>query len=229
MIDPASETSATRRRYDRIAPAYDLFEKLVEAVIYQDWRKMIWEKLEGGKVLEVGVGTGKNIPYYPSGGQVSGIDLSPKMLARAFRRRDQLGAHVELSVMDVQDLEFADGSFDAAVATFVFCSVPDPVRGIAELRRVVRPGGQILLLEHTRAKVDWLGRFMDAVDPLAVRVMGPHINRKTVENAQAGGLQIETVDDLDSLGVFKVISARVPVDSQDARSSRSTMHTTITS
>src|SRR3972149_2737713 len=97
---------------------------------------------------------------------------------------------------DVQALSLPGASFDAAVATFVFCSVPDPVLGLRELARVVRPGGQALLLEHVRSANSILGAVMDAINPLVVRMMGANINRCTVENARASGLQIESVEDL---------------------------------
>ena len=143
------ETARTEARYDRIAPIYDLIEVLPEQQ-FRSWREKLWAQVPEGRVLEVGVGTGKNLPYHPPGAQVVAIDISERMLRRAQQRAEELGKTVELYQMDAQRLDFSDDSFDAAVATFIFCSVPDAVQGLRELGRVVKPEGKILLLEHVR-------------------------------------------------------------------------------
>jgi ubiquinone/menaquinone biosynthesis C-methylase UbiE len=115
--------------------------------------------------------------------------------------------------MDAQRLDFPDDSFDAAVATFVFCSVPDAVRGLRELGRVVKPRGQILLLEHVRInEPKFIGKTMDLLDPVVVRLMGPHINRRTEQNVRRAGLKVERVEALAPLDLVKLIVAR-PTDS----------------
>jgi len=225
MIDEQA-TALTRARYQRLSAVYDLMEGMAE-VRYRPWREKLWALAKGPRVLEVGVGTGKNMPYWPKDAQMTGIDLTPGMLEIAHRRAKQLGlaadpsasfapaprseakgAGLILRLGDAQALEFPDASFDTAVATFVFCSVPDPVLGLRELARIVRPGGQVLLLEHMRSANPLLGALMDFVNPLVVRLMGANINRRTVENVQAAGLQIESVEDLGMGGIFKLIVAR---------------------
>lgn len=207
MIDERA-TALTRARYQRLSSIYDLMEGLAEAR-YRPWREKLWALAKGPRILEVGVGTGKNMPSWPKGAHMTAIDLTPGMLAIAHRRAKALGLAADLRLGDAQALEFPDASFDAAVATFVFCSVPDPVLGLRELARVVRPGGQVLLLEHMRSANRILGALMDFVNPLVVRLMGANINRRTVENVRASGLQIESADDLGMGGIFKLIVARV--------------------
>jgi ubiquinone/menaquinone biosynthesis C-methylase UbiE len=200
-------TALTRVRYNRLAPIYDWLETFVEALSFRRWRKRLWGQVKGQKILEVGVGTGKNMPYYPPQAQVTAIDLSDRMVDRARHKAQTLGLDVELLEMDTQHLDFPDNSFDAAVATFVFCSVPDPVLGLQELARVVRPGGQIVLLEHMRAENRLLGRLMDWFNPLIVRIMGANINRRTVDNVQRAGLKLARVDDLSASGIVKLMVA----------------------
>jgi ubiquinone/menaquinone biosynthesis C-methylase UbiE len=110
--------------------------------------------------------------------------------------------------MDAQHLALADGTFDAAVSTFVFCSVPDPVVGLGELGRVVVPGGPITLLEHVRVNEPLIGMVMDLLDPVVVQLMGPHINRQTVENVRKAGLEVEQVKELTPGGLVKLIVAQ---------------------
>jgi phosphatidylethanolamine/phosphatidyl-N-methylethanolamine N-methyltransferase len=201
-------TTRTKSRYNRIAPVYDLMEGIVERFAFRRWRERVWAQVDGNRILEVGVGTGKNLSYHPGGAQITAVDLSDKMLERAQRRAQELDSKVDLRLMDAQKLAFPDAALDAAVATFVFCSVPDPVLGLRELGRVVRPGGQILLLEHVRVNKPVIGKLMDFLDPFVVRLMGPHINRQTVENVKKAGLEIERVEELAPGGLVKLIVAR---------------------
>jgi len=138
-------------RYERIAWAYDLLDLPFEYGRYRKIRPLLFRGLSG-RILEAGIGTGRNFPFYPPESEVVGIDLSPAMLARAERRRSMAATKVELRQMDVTRLSFPDRSFDAAVATFLFCTLPDElqVAGMRELGRVVKPGGLIRCLEYTR-------------------------------------------------------------------------------
>jgi len=206
MIDQAA-TSKTKRRYDRMAWLFDAMERPIESRRFAGWRKRLTERIEGPRVLEVGVGTGKNMPYYPAGFEITAIDLSPRMLNRAREKAARLNLTVDLREMDVQALDFPDHAFDTAFAAFVFCSVPDPVLGMSELRRVVKPGGRLLLLEHMRPDRKWAGFFFDVFNPLIVWLMGANINRRTMDNIRAAGWQVEVEEHLSS-DVVRLIQAR---------------------
>lgn len=199
-------TALTRARYQRLSATYDLMESLTEKR-FHPWRKQLWEIVTGTDILEAGVGTGKNMPFYPLGVKLTAIDLTPGMLERARKRAADLRLHIVLKIGDVQALEYPDSTFDAIVATCVFCSVPNPVLGLKELRRVLKPEGKIYLLEHMRIQSEPFGRLMDAINPLVVRMMGANINRRTLDNIQKAGLEIESAQDLAMGGMFKRIIA----------------------
>lgn len=204
-----AETETVRKRYNRVARFYDIEQTFMERGIAGRMRKELWTRVPAGNLLEVGVGTGLNMRYYPAGSQVTAIDLSERMLARAKVKARKLNVAVNLAVMDAQHLDFAGGSFDSVVATFVFCSVPDPIEGLKEARRVLKPGGRMFLLEHVRSANRVAGKLMDVFNPVVVRMAGANINRRTVENVRAAGFA--DVDVSSRLfGIMKLIEARAP-------------------
>ncbi|MAL19347.1 MAG: SAM-dependent methyltransferase [Balneola sp.] len=204
----SQQTEHTRKRYNVSSVVYDLMEWPVEWIWYNKWRKLLWKKVEGPNVLEIGIGTGKNISYYPKNIQVNGIDLSPKMLERAKTVLSNYpNERVRLQVMDVQNLDFPDNYFDEVVATFVFCSVPDPILGLKEALRVTKPGGKHHLLEHMRSRNPLFSSMMVKLDGPIHYLSGVHIARQTVENVEAAGWKIEQVKDLTMGGIFKRIKA----------------------
>ena len=174
---------------DRNALFFDAAEWPIELLAFQRWRKRVWSMVDGERLLEVGVGTGKNIPYYPKGAAVTAVDLSPRMLARARRRARRLRREVDLREMDVQELAFSDESFDAAVSTFVFCTVPDPVLGLREVYRVLKAGAELYLLEHVLSERPVLRTLMELANPVAVHLLGENINRRTQRNLELAGFE----------------------------------------
>ena len=198
QIKDSKLSEKTRKRYNRIASVYDQMEWFVEKKFFSEWRKLLWAQIKAENVLEIGVGTGKNIPYYPAHTELTAVDLSEGMMAKAESRAEQLNRVVDFQLMDVESLKFPDDTFDAAIATFVFCSVPDPIRGLKELSRVVKPGGDIWLLDNVRINKPVIGTLMDLINPLVVRMMGANINRRTLQNVHQSGLKIHNVKNLKS-------------------------------
>ena len=199
------ETRLTQSRYDRQAALFDLTEVPNELLLFGRVRRRLWQGVAGGRILEIGVGTGKNMPHYPEGARVVGMDISPRMLRKAVAKAQRLGRNIDLVLADAQRLPFRDGAFDGAAATFVFCSVPDPVAGLEEVNRVVRPGGKVDLLEHVRSGFGVAAWVMDRLNPLVVRLMGANINRDTVGNVGHG--QGSKSDEVESrgFGIIKLI------------------------
>jgi ubiquinone/menaquinone biosynthesis C-methylase UbiE len=202
--------TSTLERYQRIAPFYDLLDLPFEYRRYRKIRPLLFAGLSGS-ILDAGVGTGRNFPFYPRDAKIVGIDLSPAMLARAARRLPSAAAEMELRQMDVTRLDFPDQSFDAAVATFLFCVLPDQLQvpALKELGRVVKPGGFIRVLEYTRPR-GWLRRTMTRIwEPWVSWAYGASFDRHTQEHISEAGLQlVETRFVMDDL--IKLICARTP-------------------
>jgi ubiquinone/menaquinone biosynthesis C-methylase UbiE len=196
----------TKRRYDRISSYYDIMERFPEKLAFSRWRRMIFDSVYGEKILEVGVGTGKNFDFYPLGRPITAIDFSGGMLDKARKKAEKKGIEVDLREMDVQDLQFEDQSFDIVLATFVFCSVPDPIKGLREVKRVCKKGGRIILLEHVRPSGKLLGKLFDILNPFVTRFMGANVNRNTVENMRRAGLRIVKEKNL-FVDIFKLVTA----------------------
>jgi ubiquinone/menaquinone biosynthesis C-methylase UbiE len=202
--------TSTLQRYQRIAAWYDLLDLPFEYGRYRKIRPLILEGLSG-RLLDAGVGTGRNFPFYPPGTEVTGIDLSPAMLARAEGRRAALGTQVELRQMDVTRLDFADASFDAAVSTFLFCVLPNDQQepGLRELSRVVKPGGAIRLLEYQRPQGAYRRFVAGLWEPWMNWAYGASFDRNTEEHVREVGIEVLdvtfVVEDL-----IKLLSLRVP-------------------
>jgi ubiquinone/menaquinone biosynthesis C-methylase UbiE len=190
-----------RERYQRIAPFYDLLDFPFEHGRYRHIRPLLFAGLSG-RILDAGVGTGCNIPFYPADACVTGIDLSPAMLARARKRAEAVGRTVDLQLMDVTRLDLPDDMFDAAVASFLFCVLPDVSQpdALRELRRVIKPGGTLRLLEYIRPTGALRGFIARLWEPWMAFAYGAGFDRRTQAHLRDLGFEIVesrfVVDDL---------------------------------
>jgi phosphatidylethanolamine/phosphatidyl-N-methylethanolamine N-methyltransferase len=169
-LDAALEKRQVKRAYKLYAPAYDF----VFDWIFHSGREAAIQLLDvrpGEHILEVGIGTGLNLPLYPLHCRITGIDLSEEMLEKAQEKVVELElGNVTLKTMDATVMDFGDSEFDAAVATYTISAVPDPVGVLREMRRVVKPGGNIVLLNHFRSRRKVMGRLEDLVAPVCTRL-----------------------------------------------------------
>lgn len=197
-------------RYQRIARLYDFLDLPFEYTRYRRFRSQLFESLQG-RILDAGVGTGRNFPFYPPGARIVGIDFSPAMLARAERRRSQSTAEIELRTMDVTRLDFPNEWFDAAVASFLFCVLPDELQtpALGELRRVVKPGGTIRLLEYVRPHGRVRRLITKVWQPWIAWAYGAGFDRRTEKHISETDLEVVSarfvVDDL-----VRLIDMRIP-------------------
>ena len=191
--------------YDRLAGRYDRAIAPLEKWFLQRLRAQALVLLpEDSRILEVGAGTGLNFPFYPQGARGVASELSCEMLKLARVKNHPAGVLFVQS--SAERLPFQDESFDAAFATLVFCSIASPEDAFSELRRVVRPGGRIVLLEHVRPD-GLLGYVFDALNLLTVALLDDHFNRRTAQTAERAGLQLLRVE-RRVLGIFNLIVCR---------------------
>jgi len=187
---------ATSQKYDRASRNYDRMESFVERLFFRRFREQALSHARGD-VLEVGVGTGKNLHYYPSELQVTAVDFSSGMLERAHEQKEYLGLdRVTLMKMDVEDLKFPDASFDTVISTFVFCTVPDPLKGLTEVYRVLRPGGKAVFLEHMKSRNPLVNLFLGLMNLYSRPGLGTSMLRRTQENIATSGFNIILVNHL---------------------------------
>ncbi len=195
-----------KKRYNRLATFYDQFETPMELFNYSRWRAKLRQYIPSkGTILEVGVGTGKNLPFYNKHQRIVAVDISEKMLQRAKNKKST--AEVNLVQMDIEELGFPDEVFDAAISIYVFCSVEDPINGLREIKRVLKNDGVCAFLEHMRSEIELMGRIMDIINPIVAKNFGPNMNRRTVRNIQRAGFEIIKEEFLIS-SVFRLILAK---------------------
>jgi len=206
LCDPHQERA--NRIWDRFAPHYDAGLLLLERRL-AGWRQ---ELLAGvhGRVLEVGAGTGANLPHYPPGTDLVLTEPSARMLGRAQARAAELGRSADIQLAPAQSLPFPDATFDAVVSTLVFCNVPEPAAGLAEIRRVLKPGGRLLMIEHVRPPNPLLAAAFFCLDLFTSRLWGEHLTRETAREVAREGFEVEENRPLWLWGVFRRIVGRLP-------------------
>jgi ubiquinone/menaquinone biosynthesis C-methylase UbiE len=200
-----------RRKYAKEAPKYDkemdFFERLLFGTEHRGWAC----SQAIGDTLEVAIGTGLNLIHYPADVRLTGIDFSPEMLVLAKSRAKKLGRPIELKEGDAQDLPFADCSFDTVVCTYALCSVPDEARAISEMKRVLKPGGRLILVDHVRSTVKpifWLQRLYEFIPS---RTKGEYMTRRPALHVTAANFDIQARNRLRA-GIVERLMASKPSD-----------------
>jgi ubiquinone/menaquinone biosynthesis C-methylase UbiE len=202
-------TERQRRVWDRRARRYDRGMGLMERLFLGDSRAHVCAQAEG-EVLEVAVGTGRNLPFYPEGVRLTGIELSHEMLTIARRRATKLGREADLRLGDAQALPFPDAAFDTVVCTLSLCSIPNDRRAVSEMRRVLRPGGQVILLDHVRSTVRVWRIVQWLLEQITLRLEGEHLLQWPTEQVEAEGFEIEQAESTKA-GIVERVVARKPL------------------
>ncbi len=175
---------------------------------WASWKNRFFSHMVDCRILFLAVGTGNDFQNFPVGKTIVGIDISPIMLEKAVARANKYQGEIELKEMDVRELTFPDETFDQVFTSCTFCSVPDPVDGLIELKRVLKPGGDLRMFEHTGSKYFPFRQMLNLCNPLA-ELRGPSINRDTIANVQAAGFNIKQVFNI-YLDILKTIYAVKP-------------------
>jgi ubiquinone/menaquinone biosynthesis C-methylase UbiE len=197
----------TRAKWDAAAATFDLMNSRGPEKRWAPLKREFFATMRG-KVLFLAVGTGLDIQFFPPGRDITGIDISPRMLEVARDRAAAYPGEFELLEMDVHELSFAPAAFDQVFTSCTFCSVPDPVRGLEALRRVLKPGGELRMFEHTGSRYFPFNLMLHLMTPLLSR-FGPEMNRPTVENVRRAGFEIREVENF-FLDVVKTVTAVAP-------------------
>jgi ubiquinone/menaquinone biosynthesis C-methylase UbiE len=201
-------TARQRQVWDKAAPGYDKQIAFFEKIQFTGGREWLGARARG-RVLEVAIGTGRNLPCYPADATITGIELSPAMLAIARQRATSLGRDADLREGDAEHLPFGDASFDTAVCALSLCTIPRPAAAIAEMRRVLVPGGRLLLLDHIGSTwppvygAQWL------LERITIRAAGEHFTRRQLPLVQAAGFQVVETERLKA-GTVERVFARKP-------------------
>ena len=197
-----------RRYWDRHARTYDQQIAVWERRLFADGRQWICSQASGD-VLEVAIGTGRNLPHYPRDVRLTGVEFSPAMLELARRRAEELSLKVDLRLGDAQALDLPDASFDTVVCTLSLCAIPDDRRAVAEMGRVLRPGGRLLLLDHVAGEPRWVRAVQWLLERLTVPLQGEYLRRRPLRHVQAEGFEIER-HERSKLGIVERLTARKP-------------------
>ena len=189
--------------WDKAAPGYDRQIAFFEKIWFADGREWLGARARG-RVLEVAIGTGRSLPCYPAGVTVTGIELSPAMLAIARQRATDLGRDVTLQEGDAEHLPFADASFDTVACALALCTIPSPVAAVGEMRRVLARGGRLLLLDHVGSTWPPLYAVQWLAERITVRTAGEHFTRRQLPLVMAAGFQVAETERLKAGTVERI-------------------------
>jgi len=203
-----TETARQRRVWDKSAPSYDKQIAFFEKIWFGGGREWLGARAEG-RILEVGIGTGLNLPHYPPDATITGVELSPAMLAIARKRAADLGRDVDLHEGDAERLPFGDASFDTVVCALALCTIPHPAAAIDEMRRVLVPGGRLLLLDHIASTWPPIYAAQWLLERLTIRAAGEHFTRRQRPLVEAAGFEVVEVERRKA-GSVERIHARKP-------------------
>jgi ubiquinone/menaquinone biosynthesis C-methylase UbiE len=193
-------------KYDQFARWYDWVEGVPDLLGVKRFRRNFLRRASG-RVLEVAVGTGKNLPYYPRGCWIAATDLSREMLNVARERAAKLSIDVSFSLSDAEALPLPDHSFDTVVSSLSTCTFPNPRAALKEMARVCRPEGKVLLLEHGRSDREWLGHWQDRHADQFAKPLGCHWNREPLALTKSAGLKVVR-SQRSFFGIFHRIEAK---------------------
>ena len=185
-----AETERVRRLQDRAAPKYDRTMGRWERVLFGGGREWVCSQAHGD-VLEIAIGTGRNLPHYPADVRLTAIELSPEMLNIARKRAADLGREADLLEGNAEALPFDDGSFDTVVCTFALCTIPDDRKAVAEVMRVLKPGGRFVAIEHVGSPIGVVRAVERLLEPITVRFEGDHLTREPLDHLNAEGFKVE--------------------------------------
>ena len=203
-----NQTERVRTHFNEQANNYDQQIRFFERVFFGDGRRWACSQA-AGDVLEVAVGTGRNLPFYPDRVRLMGIDLSPAMLDIARRRANELGRRVELQVGDAEALSFPNGCFDTVICTLSLCCIPDDRKAVAEMKRILRPGGRLVLLDHVASNVSLVRVIQRMLEPLVNRFYADSLLRHPLEHVNREGFEI-LWRERSKWGIVERVVARKP-------------------
>lgn len=201
-----TQALSTIQGHPWFAATYDVLTRWSERHVLRPIRQCVVGAATG-QVLEIGAGTGANFPYYPAGATITATEPDPFMLVRARQRRADARRRIALCQCQAEALPFTDASFDTVVVTLVLCTVADQDYALAEIGRVLKPGGMVRFIEHVRAD-GFVGRVQDLLTPLQRRIAaGCHLNRRTAEGMEAAGLEMVELEQRQLLRMPLIIGA----------------------
>ena len=198
-----AQTARQKRVWDKSAPSYDKQIAFFEKIWFGGGREWLGQRAQG-RVLEVAIGTGRNLPHYPADVTVTGIELSPAMLALARQRAAGLGRDVDLREGDAEHLPCGDASFDTVACALSLCTIPDPATAIGEMKRVLVPGGRLLLLDHIASTWPPIHAAQWLLERFTIRAAGEHFTRRQLPLVRAAGFRVVETERLKAGSVERI-------------------------